>query len=205
MKKISCNIIKDVLPLYLDDVVSEDTKNMVEEHLKSCESCRREAVLLNEDMILPLGAGAQDAEIKTLKYLKKQFRNKKAVISVVSVFLAFIIMLGIYALLVTPKLFIPYDSTCIKVEKIDDKLYARYIGSNLDGSVARENKDVSFFYIYKSPWSELRALLQKDTEEHLIFIGNADEVDEVYYGKFRNEHPEELSADLEESELIWKK
>ena len=26
MKKISCNIIKDVLPLYLDDVVSEDTK-----------------------------------------------------------------------------------------------------------------------------------------------------------------------------------
>lgn len=30
MKKISCNIIKDVLPLYLDDVVSEDTKNMVE-------------------------------------------------------------------------------------------------------------------------------------------------------------------------------
>ena len=85
--------VTDVLPLYLDDVVSEDTKNMVEEHLKSCESCRREAVLLNEDMILPLGSGAQDAEIKTLKYLKKQFRNKKAVVSAVSVFLAFIIML----------------------------------------------------------------------------------------------------------------
>lgn len=206
--------VTDVLPLYLDDVVSEDTKNMVEEHLKSCESCRKEAVLLNEDMILPLGSGAQDAEIKTLKYLKKQFRNKKAVVSAVSVFLAFIIMLGTYALLVTPKLFIPYDSTCIKVEKIDEKLYARYIGSNLEGSVARnsfplekdgEKKDVTFFYIYKSPWSELRALLQKDTEDHLIFLGNADEIDEVYYGKFRIERPEELSADLEESELIWKK
>lgn len=135
-------------------------------------------------------------------------------VSAVSVFLAFIIMLGTYALLVTPKLFIPYDSTCIKVEKIDEKLYVRYIGSNLDGSVARnsfplekdgEKKDVTFFYIYKSPWSELRALLQKDTEDHLIFLGNVDEIDEVYYGKFRIERPEELSADLEESELIWKK
>lgn len=31
MKKISCDIIKDVLPLYLDGVVSNDTKEMVEE------------------------------------------------------------------------------------------------------------------------------------------------------------------------------
>ena len=37
MKKISCNIVRDVLPLYLDDVVSDETKEMVEEHLKSCE------------------------------------------------------------------------------------------------------------------------------------------------------------------------
>ena len=33
MKKISCNIIKDILPLYLDGVVSDDTRQMVEEHL----------------------------------------------------------------------------------------------------------------------------------------------------------------------------
>ncbi len=41
MKKISCNIIKDVLPLYLDDVVSEDTKNMVEEHLNPVNPAER--------------------------------------------------------------------------------------------------------------------------------------------------------------------
>ena len=64
---------------------------------------------------------------------------------------------------------------------------------------------MTFFYIYKSPWSELRALLQKDTEDHLIFLRNADEIDQVYDVKFRIERPEELSADLEESELIWKK
>ena len=35
MKKINCNIIRDILPLYLDDVVSDETKQMVEEHLSA--------------------------------------------------------------------------------------------------------------------------------------------------------------------------
>ena len=39
MKKISCNIIRDILPLYLDDVVSDDTKELVEEHLETCDAC----------------------------------------------------------------------------------------------------------------------------------------------------------------------
>ena len=32
--KITCNIIQDMLPLYVDDVLSVDSRKMVEEHLK---------------------------------------------------------------------------------------------------------------------------------------------------------------------------
>mgnify|MGYP000449282376 CR=1 FL=1 len=35
--KISCNIIEDLLPLYVDDMVSEDSRQLVEEHLKESE------------------------------------------------------------------------------------------------------------------------------------------------------------------------
>ena len=38
--KISCNIIEDLLPLYVDDMVSEDSRQLVEEHLKVCPTCR---------------------------------------------------------------------------------------------------------------------------------------------------------------------
>lgn len=38
----TCDIIKDLLPLYIDGVCSEDSKRAVEEHLKTCESCREE-------------------------------------------------------------------------------------------------------------------------------------------------------------------
>ena len=35
--KITCNIIEDLLPLYVDDMVSEDSRKLVEEHLKESE------------------------------------------------------------------------------------------------------------------------------------------------------------------------
>ncbi len=40
--KISCEIIKDLLPLYHDGVCSEDSKKAVEEHLLQCENCQAE-------------------------------------------------------------------------------------------------------------------------------------------------------------------
>lgn len=38
--KISCDIIRDLLPLYKDSVCSDATKDMVEDHLSGCEGCR---------------------------------------------------------------------------------------------------------------------------------------------------------------------
>ena len=45
--KMSCNIIEDLLPLYVDDMVSEDSRKLVEEHLKECPACRK----MQEEMV----------------------------------------------------------------------------------------------------------------------------------------------------------
>ena len=37
---MNCRIIEDVITLYAEDLCSEDSKKMVEEHIKTCESCR---------------------------------------------------------------------------------------------------------------------------------------------------------------------
>ncbi|WP_285400412.1 zf-HC2 domain-containing protein [Lysinibacillus sp. fls2-241-R2A-57] len=37
---MNCNIIKDLLPSYIDGICSEDTTKVVEEHLNCCEECR---------------------------------------------------------------------------------------------------------------------------------------------------------------------
>lgn len=40
--KNECSIIRDLLPLYAENMVSDDTAAFVAEHLKSCEACRKE-------------------------------------------------------------------------------------------------------------------------------------------------------------------
>lgn len=38
---MDCNVIKDLLPLYVDECCSEESARLVAEHLDACESCRK--------------------------------------------------------------------------------------------------------------------------------------------------------------------
>lgn len=40
-KDISCEIIEDLMPSYIDDICSDDSKCLVETHIQSCESCAK--------------------------------------------------------------------------------------------------------------------------------------------------------------------
>lgn len=40
MSKISCDVTKDLLPCYLDEICSEESKELVVEHLAECAECR---------------------------------------------------------------------------------------------------------------------------------------------------------------------
>lgn len=37
--KISCNVIRDLLPLYYENIASDETRDLVEEHCKECPQC----------------------------------------------------------------------------------------------------------------------------------------------------------------------
>lgn len=45
MSKYPCGLIEDLIPLYIEDDVNEETKEIVEVHLKECENC---SLLLEE-------------------------------------------------------------------------------------------------------------------------------------------------------------
>ncbi|MBE6052316.1 MAG: zf-HC2 domain-containing protein [Clostridium sartagoforme] len=40
--KLSCNIIKDLLPMYVDEISSEETNNCIKEHFDRCDDCKKE-------------------------------------------------------------------------------------------------------------------------------------------------------------------
>lgn len=74
--KTNCALIKDLLPLYVDDVVSEETKKIIEQHLEECEECRKEWELLNADVTIPLSENVQKAEAETIKKTKNKLKKK---------------------------------------------------------------------------------------------------------------------------------
>ncbi len=38
---MNCNIIKDLIPLYIDDCCSDESKTIIEEHIKNCDDCKK--------------------------------------------------------------------------------------------------------------------------------------------------------------------
>lgn len=39
--KMDCRVIRDLLPLYVDEVCSAESREIVEEHLSECETCTK--------------------------------------------------------------------------------------------------------------------------------------------------------------------
>ena len=52
MNNMKCCIAKDLMPLYIDDVLSEGSAQELRNHLQECESCRREYEALKQELVL---------------------------------------------------------------------------------------------------------------------------------------------------------
>lgn len=68
-KELSCAVVRDLLPLYAEGLVSEETKGEVEAHLEICAACRQQ---LDEIRDAPPTALQTDAS--PLKQIKRRIR-----------------------------------------------------------------------------------------------------------------------------------
>ena len=53
MEKITCDVIRDLLPLYCDGVCSRDSRELVREHLEDCRECRGLLQKMRQECVLP--------------------------------------------------------------------------------------------------------------------------------------------------------
>lgn len=83
---MNCEIIKDLLPLYHDEVVSEESREMIAEHLNSCAECEKLLEDISES-IKKVPVTEQPA-VSGFRSLKKRLHRKTVIKIVVSVICA---------------------------------------------------------------------------------------------------------------------
>ena len=88
--KLSCDVIRDLLPLYADRAASADTAALVEEHLASCPACREELGRLGA----ALPAEPEGAE--PLRRFKRRWRRRQVLIAVTAVVATAAVAAGIF-------------------------------------------------------------------------------------------------------------
>ena len=54
MSEVTCNTIQDILPLYVDGVVSDDTRKLVSEHLEHCPDCQKKYEGMKKEVSIPI-------------------------------------------------------------------------------------------------------------------------------------------------------
>lgn len=83
--KSICNIVNDLLPLYADDACTDESKQLVEEHIKDCPDCAKTLEAMKEPVAITEARNTADelTEFKFLKALKKASRKVKIKIDLV--------------------------------------------------------------------------------------------------------------------------
>lgn len=107
MNKMNCNIVKDILPLYADNVVSEETKTLVEEHLPNCCDCKKELSLLKSNLETPEVVITEKDDIAFLKKIGLDIRKKRIFAAILSATISAIVVILSFAYLTAPE-YLPY-------------------------------------------------------------------------------------------------
>ena len=111
--KIPCEIIRDILPLYAEDMVSQPTRAMVEEHLGECKTCTKELVSLR------MQATPAESGVKALTRVKNGIR-KRSVLSVLTVISLIATLLFGGALLLDAPIYLSAEQAIEFVEGLED-------------------------------------------------------------------------------------
>ena len=90
-EKLSCHVVEDLLPLYLDGVVSEATGQDIEEHLSGCPAC--EAKLEELHAPAPELAG-DDKEDDAIRQAVKKVNRREKIKVIVSMSVILLVILA---------------------------------------------------------------------------------------------------------------
>lgn len=94
MSKLPCEVVQDLFPSYIDELTSEVTKKLVDEHVEDCQECKRVLSFMKNPEAEPMELVKEKEEIDFLKKARRNNRKKTvaAAVAMAAVLLLFIVI-----------------------------------------------------------------------------------------------------------------
>lgn len=109
----NCNIVRDLLPLYIDEVCSDESKRMVEEHLNNCGFCKQELKIQKESLVKE---NTRIYEKRALFNFSKKLKLKNRIKILLSTIIILLVIIIIGYLIYKPEFVVKYTEKLISAE-----------------------------------------------------------------------------------------
>ena len=167
--KRECSLIRDLLPLYAEHMISEESVKIIEEHLVQCPSCKKVWEELTENdsgIFLRKKKNCEDEAAESFRrFVKKEKRKERikiaagAIISfVLAIFLAIAIPTGVFGAITFP-LWITHTSEDISTYNRD--AFEGHSGFLIFPEKIKEDQVTEYDYSYRE------GLFDADVQLHL--------------------------------------
>lgn len=143
--KNECDIVKDLLFSYNDGILSDTSKELVENHLKKCEKCK----IFLEEIKQENYKKNEIKEIDFLKNIKKKINKKNIILSVIFIILIIVVLFNIQVynnynqIASTMEVYLKDDITDEQTENIKNKLIEK--GDNIELEYISKEKALENF------------------------------------------------------------
>lgn len=188
--KHECAIVRDLLPLYEEQMLHPDTSAFVREHLSRCSQCREQA----QQMCSGITAEPDPAPLRRLR--KKLVMQKHRIIAFTAV-IAAAVVLSVLAILDAPEYF-PYRESLVSVAaEPDGSLLVQFDPNVTDYEIVKTEDDSLTLTAWTTPLERNREQTGhlaitlpagSGTPKRIYYASNDGSEDIVVYGDTPTEH-----------------
>lgn len=178
--KNECYVVRDLLPLYLDDLVSDSTREFVAAHLAECDECR---AIFEQEQSRSNSFSAMEAV--PLKKINQMLNRQKVRSVLIAVVLVVALLLTGFAYLTTPE-YLPYSEDLFTVAEKNGSVLITFndsvTGFNANSSLLDENgreSTLTFLSAWNTIWDQ--KILQRGVQSVTINPEPIDGRDQIVF------------------------
>lgn len=175
---LTCDVIRDLLPLYAENMVSDDTRLLVEKHLADCPDCRERLAAMQTAQTLP-----GEVVAAPFKKLKGRLFWKRIEVIVLTATLVLAAAITVGAYLTAPE-YLPYSESLLSFyEGADGTVFVTFnedvVGYDFGGHAA-EDGAVHVYHI--TAWTNLwQRFFPAHNTQSLVLKAESNQTVTVYY------------------------